>query len=204
MIPTRARASQLIPLGVPGVNRIESSRDLTVYGGYCTKAYDQVGIEGIANTASLITDDSVTSAPAISFTTLSRGTSDTLRLWIKKETVAGWSLRIWRRYGGGGTYQNAFTMFDPYTGEIYHSLSGINSQGLSVTLRDGWWVIIENTSPQNEEHTDIWLVIYPTIAQTPTSPVDAALTGSIIIGQVELYDNVPVSRLWNAPPVYTP
>lgn len=205
MIASRLRAVHHIPPSAAGANIITVSRDLTAWitTGGPTVTYDQVGIDGAANTATLVTDASAAAYSLIQ-KSYTRGSGfNTFRCYIKAQVGATFAPMVRLGYASTASVY-AQVPFDLDTGQ--YVLKGTTSiiDAVSITKYNGWLRIIVGVHDSSSNES-INVSLYPAVAATWDSNYSVSAQGSITVGQAELYEGtISPARLWRAPLVYTP
>jgi hypothetical protein len=153
-------------------------------------SYDQVGLTGEPNTASLISDDDAANIAQLS-NTVTVGTGDiTGRFFVKKDTDQS---RMPAFAFVNTTYEIAM---NTQTGAT-SVLSGTGSH--EVVDLGGWWLVLLQV---NNSVANTQIRISPA-RQTVLGVDDPTATGSIIVGNVEVHAGKTIAEVRGLGPIFT-
>jgi hypothetical protein len=187
-------------------NQVQWSRDLTnawwfLLSGTAVVTYDQDGLTGEPNTASLVDDQDAGNANVVykNFPITADGNPRTARFFIKKdsdqtrfpqlEMTSGWISR-WALDTSLGTLV-------PYSGNDASADAVVDSVG-------DWWAItmtVDNDGAAAQ--TYVYMTPAARSTQTADGALEPALQGSIIVGGVELYGNQTIAEVRGAGAIVT-
>ena len=180
------------------------SRDLTnaVWVGVAARAYDSVGMEGLANSASRVTDGSTTVLQEASCSSVIANDSGTYtqRYFIEKDEDES-------RYPSlgldlfGGTTQRLRVRLNTKTGATeVHSTTGVTAH--EAILRRSWWEVLISVDNNSSGNIGAQSIMAPARGSTLFTN-DVTATGSIIVGNVELYENKTIEQIRGTAPIFT-
>ena len=179
------------------------SRDLTnaVWAGTATAAYDQAGLTGEPNTASLCADSSGSAENLIDFQTIPDDSNvHVARFFVKKDTDQARFPEFDLNFIGGTTQYIAFQInTQTGTSAIRTSTGTVANE---VTDAGDWWVVLISVVNNSTGNTTLIINIRPA-ASTSLGGWSAAATGSIIIGNVETYLNSTIAAVRGLGPIFT-
>ena len=165
------------------------------------RAYDQVGLTGAPNTATILTDNS-----AVAFLNVGQavygmsGTFRTAVFYIKKTTgTLPWpSFQLWN---GADSGSRIVVDFDTNTGAgDKRTAIGLDATDWeAVDLGDWWKVMLYIQKTNLNSRSDIY--IYPAVANGTTT--DVAFQRSITIGNVELHAGKTIAEVRGLGPIFT-
>lgn len=173
---------------VQQMNRLTYSRDLTQWTlSNVSASYNQTGLEGVANTASLVTDNETTN-PATATRTITNfvgDTTNTARVFVKKDSDTSRFPKFRLSYTGGtATYLDVW--LNTQTGASQGSVSGGGSGSQEVVDWDAnWWLVLAQLQDV-DSNTAATLIIFPA-GGTTIGVASNSATGSIIVGNAEAY-----------------
>lgn len=170
-----------------------------------TAARNAIGLEGEANTACTITDPDASlrifrqaSIPVVADTR-----NYTVRTFIRKDAITSRFPEIQFQLSGGTTVQG-FVQINTSTGASA-SRSG-NSATWTVqeyAYNTDFWEVV-GTMANNGTNAVSNVLFYPAYASTLGGASSAALTGSIVVGNLELYAGKVTADVIGQDPAYTP
>ena len=180
-------------------NLIKWSRDLTnaAWSGAPLVAKTEIGLDGASNTATLVTDNSTS---ALQFLTQAHQVAATsaahaYRVFIRKEShekLCGVAFDVSNR--------NGFYTFNRKTGEL-GAISADISSVIEVNDVGFWWEVISQLTSDGG-NTLARAYIVPAYGNTKGIR-DNTATGSIIVGNVEFYENKTIEQIRGTPPIFT-
>jgi len=186
-------------------NSLLNSRDLTSWGevGTNVAAYNAVGLIGIAKTATLITDDQAGGAEGVyqNIAIANDSNTHTAIFYVKKDSDESRFPEFQLNLVGGAT-QNIGLQINTKNGDstIRYSGGTVNSE---VSDIGGWWKIILSVKNNNSGNTTARIFAYASYA-TEIGANEITATGTLIIGNIELYINKTISDIRRLCPKYTP
>jgi hypothetical protein len=180
------------------VNLITSSQDLTnaAWTNTATTTYDQVGINGDPNTASLSDDPgagALTNTQDV--TVLSNTDTYTFRAFIKKDTDQTRFPALTNSRAGSFS----IIQLNTQTGAIITRSNSGTPPAAAVYSWGDWWAVM--VPIVNASLTTMPVFVSPADGSVWGVASDAAL-GSVIVGNTELFHNT-VAEVTGTPPVYT-
>jgi len=185
-------------------NSLMYSNDLTNAAwtpGALAVSFDQVGITGAPNTASLLTDDDASAAEVVySQGASSQPTGATIvhKFWIKKlASDPSNTVRI-RQALVGGTSANFENYFNAYSGTVVTA----GSPATEVIDDGDWWILMLQCTDTTNDNTLHRIFIWPT-GGNAAGVGDNSQTGSITIGNVELHTNKTIAQVRGLGPIFT-
>ena len=192
--------------GPAGTNELPRSRDLTnvawVESGTDIAAFDAVGLEGIANTASTLTDDD---AGSLEFTRetiaiVDDSNNHVLRLFVAKDTDET-RFPEFQFILSGGTLQDLRLQINTETGALTVRISTgtVASEVNDVGL---FWEVLLSVTNNTTGNVLADVRLYPAVTTTFDTTENAA-TGSIIVGNVELHLNKTIAQVRGSTPIFT-
>ncbi len=192
--------------GPAGTNEITFSRDLTNAAwtviGANVAALDAVGLEGIANTASTLTDndgallENVNDNAAIS----NDANTHVARFFIKKDTDTTRFPEL-QFILQGGTLQRFLAQLNTQTGDITSRVP-VGTVAVEVNQVGDWWEVLISVANNTSGNTLAAVFLYPAITTTLGS-TEVAATGSIIVGNVALHLNKTIAQVRGSTPIFT-
>ena len=184
-------------------NSLLYSRDLTngVWGTDANPVYNEIGIDGVANSACTLTDDSATVSRFVRqyLTIPNDSNSHSLSFDILKDTDES-RFPEFNLFLSGGTALNDLYFLNTKTGAI-HTFAGWSGGSSRATLvhRGGrdWWRWDANIINNSSGNTSLRFLIKPAIS-TDFATRSNATTGSIVVDgcQVELNQTRPSSPIF--------
>ena len=176
-------------------NKAPYSNDLTNWTAQVTPvvtALDQIGLTGEPNTATLVTDADagVISAVRILYTH-ANGVSNTVKIWIKKDTDQTRFPRIVT------SSPSTFVFFNTETGA---SRIATGSATIEVADDGDWWILMVEWTTNN---TNAYIEISPAGNSNFVGGGNAAATGSVIIGNVESHSGKTIAEVRGLGPIFT-
>ncbi len=191
--------------GPAGTNEITFSRDLTdaawAETGSSVAAFDAVGLEGIANTASTLTDDAGTLEFVDEIITVPNDSNThTWRVFIDKDVDETRFPEVECRLTGG-TQQDRSLDLNTSTGA---STSRVDTGTTAIEVNDVglWWECLISVANNTTGNVSARILIYPALGTT-IAVVNNAATGSIIVGNVELHLNKTIEQVRGSTPIFT-
>ncbi|RLA07794.1 MAG: hypothetical protein DRQ54_05005 [Gammaproteobacteria bacterium] len=181
-------------------NEMTYSSDLSqwISSTGATATYDQVGLSGLPNTASLLTDDSTTSTLERShYITAIAGANLTLKVTVEKQVSATNLMGIQMQGTVTGTAPAVSINLE--TGAIVLVTAGIDNFEVIDAGPD--WVIYLDY-PRSGAEEQFRNRIYP-CRYNLGGVADALELGSIIVKQVEMHSAKTIGAVRGAAPVYT-
>jgi hypothetical protein len=189
--------------------RVGSSRNLTnttywaVLAG-AISSYNQVGLDGIINTASLLTDQSATTLSGVNQfipNIPNDSATNTAIVYIKKDSDVTRFPEIEFRLTGG-TQQDYSLDLNTSTGESTSRTGGTGTVYSEVNSYGDWWQCLISVNNNSTGNTTARIIIYPALG-TIIGVVNNDAQGSIIIGNVELYHNKTIDEAKIITPQYS-
>jgi len=159
---------------------------------------NQVGIDGVANTAWTIEDDGATIEYIYQTLTIpDDSNTHTLSVFIKKDNDETRFPEIQCVLKGGTTSVYHIVQVNTKTGAYYNRIN-TNSDLTEIEDWGDWWRVKVNATNNSSGNTSLQVSIYPAVTTT-WGTTESAATGSIVIDwpQVELNSSFPSS------PIYT-
>jgi len=159
---------------------------------------NQVGIDGVANTAWTIEDDGATIEYIYQTLTIpDDSNTHTLSVFIKKDNDETRFPEIQCVLKGGTTPVYHIVQVNTKTGAYYNRIN-TNSDLTEIEDWGDWWRVKVNATNNSSGNTSLQVSIYPAVTTT-WGTTESAATGSIVIDwpQVELNSSFPSS------PIYT-
>jgi len=191
--------------GPAGTNEITYSRDLTnaVWAGSAVVALDAVGLEGVANTASTVTDnDGAVSEDLLEGIVVSNDSnSNTLRIFIKKDSDETRFPALQLAYAGG-TDQRHEIRFNTKTGDFV-SVNALGTGASEVNDVGYWWEILIQLTNNTTGNSVAYIWMHPALRLTLNGVDDVSTTGSMIVGNVELHRNKSIAQVRGSTPIFT-
>lgn len=192
--------------GPAGTNEIPFSSDLTDPAwdetGTAVAAFDAVGLEGAANTASTLTDDDGAAFEFVleNITIPDDSNSIVCRVFLKKDEDETRFPEIRLRLVNG-TEQNIAYQINTKTGadNVRISTGSVNSE---VNLQGDWWELLIEVTNNSTGNISGQVIIYPARA-TSLGELTNSATGSIIVGNVELHLNKTIAQVRGSTPIFT-
>lgn len=182
---------------------VNKGNSWTATGTTCAR--NAVGLEGLANTACTITDPDASlrifqqaSIPVVADTR-----NYTVRVFIRKDAVTSRFPEIQFKLSGGTTVQG-FVQINTSTGASASRVG--NSATWTVqtyAYNTDFWEVV-GTMANNGTNAVSNILFYPAYASTLGGASSAALTGSIVVGNVELYPGKVTADVIGQDPAYTP
>lgn len=187
---------------------VAGSNWAAINGG--SAALDAVGLTGDANTASTVTDDDDAGASfegvQQDITIPNDSNDNVLRVFVKKDSDTSRFPRINLELSGG-TGQNLKLDFKTTDGttNVNSSVGTVAYEVNDITDVDGnviWLEVLLSVQNNSTGNTTASIKIFPAVGSSfPTGAATA--TGSIIVGNVELYKGKTIAEVRSAPPIIT-
>jgi len=152
-----------------------------------TLTQDQVGIDGVANTAWTLADndDTVIASIRQQFTIADDSATHCAAVFIAKDSNESRFPRLAWQFINGTTSRNLEIRVNTKTGASYiHSSAGTSSH--SITDAGDWWRVLMSLTNNSTGNTLARFTIVPVDAATLTGAADSTLTGSIVVDQADL------------------
>ena len=167
-----------------------------------TTTYDQVGLAGAANTASLLDDSNAggLSAEQEQITVANDSVTHVMRTFVKKDSdqtrFPEFNFQL-----TGGTAVALGLGFNTQTGA---TAARVDTGTNASEIRDAgdWWEILQSITNNSTGNVTVSMTIYCAISDTIGTTNNAA-TGSIIVGNVELYTNKTIAQVRGSSPIFT-
>ena len=184
-------------------NSLTYSNDLTnaawTKSGAAT-ALDAVGLTGAPNTATTVTDDSAAAYEyALKYTSITADTSThTARYFIKKDSDTTRYPALDLMMKGGPPTRERIVLNTQTGSAVEIEANGdyeVNSAG------DFWEILISATN--DGTRTNAQMVVAPAANSDGSTSVDATATGSVIVGNVELFLNRTIDQVRGIPAIIT-
>jgi len=164
--------------------------NLTTWTGPAQTTFDQIGVDGTANSASLATDSSTTmyGSTTSSIITITNGTAThCITFVVKKDTDTSRSV-LCRAGLSGGTAVLANATVNTASGEYavtsaYTTPTGATNQ---AKLVGDWWYVSVPITNNASGNTSIYAQIYPAVGVAALTSWGVSTTGSCIIGWVQI------------------
>lgn len=197
-----------VPLAGYGVvsarsNKILWSRDLTnaVHTGTGTRTFDQIGLTGAPNTATLLSDTSAAASQSRSQAVTIPNDSNPVvaSWWIRKDTDQTRFPSFLLNLTGGTTAKGQGVVVDTSTGATVLVAAVGGGGTVRVTDKGFWWlieIVVTNNTTGNVTAT---VQTFPARRATLAGANVATAVGGIIIGQLQL----ELNRLFASDPIVT-
>jgi hypothetical protein len=181
-------------------NSLPYSRDYATWTKFnnLTSAYTEVGITGEMNTASIVTDTS-NSAQGYGYkdANVSSGVPVTVVIYLKKVTP---STTNYPSVGGIGVGINARLVVDPVNGTGVWE-AGRSGDAYEIISAGLWWKVLVQDASTSAGGLSIYLI--PAFNGDGSSTADNTPTGSMIYGNIEVYDNKTIAEVRGLGPIFT-
>jgi len=186
-------------------NEITYSRDMTnaAWGKTANVSYDQTGMQGDANGASLAEDDNGSgyeSATSPTITVTDDSNPIVWRFFIKKDADTSRFPEFQCRLSGGTT-QNNYVQLNTSTGAVV-SRASVGTVDQSVRDAGDWWELLVEVTNNNTGNTSANVIIYPGVT-TVWNTIETTATGSIIVGNAEIHLNKTIAKVKGTSPIFT-
>jgi hypothetical protein len=147
------------------------------------KTQDQIGIDGVANTAWTIEDDDASSHEGIKQTITVPDDSNThvFSVFIKKDSNTSRFPELQMTLTGGTT-KSTYGQVNTSTGA---TLKRIGSGTITSVSEGDWWRVIVNVTNNGTGNTSLTVKVFPAIT-TSLGSIEATTTGSIIVDQAQV------------------
>jgi len=192
--------------GAPAAtNQITWSSDLTnpawTQQGTAISAYDAVGLEGVANTATTLTDDDAAAFELVVETLTIPDDSNTnvLRAFVAVDNDETRFSEFQLQYNGG-TRQEITAQINTKTGAIVNRIS-TGTTANEVNQVGNWWEVLISVANNSTGNTSNTSRVSPARATT-IGLNEAAATGSIIIPNIGLGLNRTIASLRGSSPIF--
>ena len=193
--------------GPAGTNELTRSFDLSgaawAETGTDVAALDAIGLEGVANTASTLTDND---GSAIEFLLESISIPDdsnpnVLRIFVKKDAI---TLRFpeFRLRLTAGTQQRSHVQLNTLTGEAVIRFSE-GTVAVESNSSGDWWELLFSVINNGTGNNNANILLFPAFETVFENTGDVAATGSIIVGNVELHLNKTIAQVRGTTPIFT-
>lgn len=181
-------------------NALTNSRDIsTWFKSNATATFDQAGLDGKPNTAALVTDASGTVlgyVNPVSPVLIDAGPYGqiTARVFVKKVISTGYSNFYLRLSDGPAPADdNSDITINPETGDW------VGSAGVEVNDVGSFWELLLTTEQTNPRNIDVR--VHP--AWGSDGLADPSLTGTCVVGNVELHVGKTIAEVRGSSPIIT-
>jgi hypothetical protein len=178
------------------------SRDLSSveWGGTGTNTYDQIGITGEANTATLLADAGAGfDQRRNSFAISADSNTHAMVTWVKKDTD---ETRFVGLVCNGYTNKGDYVALNTKTGYSWISINnGINT-AVEVIDDGDWWKVCIQADNDGVQASFI-AVIFPALCSAEDGAPDTNASGSCIIGNCQVHLNKTIAEVRGLPPIFT-
>jgi len=182
------------------------SRDLSQgwaqLGATGSFTYDQIGLTGEPNTATLIVDTSGLVGARAAPYTITPNSTNTLKVWIEKQAadVARAALQVeYRAVAGSSTWLG----FNLQTGYAWIATAGAGANAFEVIDDGDWWIVLlEVTDVGSNPDTRPYLYPAAYLADDDTS-TNANATGQAVYGNVEMHLDKTIAQVRGLGPIFT-
>jgi hypothetical protein len=171
-------------------NLLESTHDLTVWansgGDGITKVRNETGIDGVANTATTLTDDFPAFEGISKSVTVANDSSPyTVSVHVKKTTSASNFPGVSLSFAGGTTLTYQVTI-DTDNGAAADRGSADAVSGITVTDEGDFWRVSYSGANNSTGNTTASIIIYPAVTTTYGAAWSGAATGSAVFDAPQL------------------
>jgi hypothetical protein len=171
-------------------NLLESTHDLTVWansgGDGITKVRNETGIDGVANTATTLTDDFPAFEGTSKSVTVANDSSPyTVSVHVKKTTSASNFPGVSLSFAGGTTLTYQVTI-DTDNGAAADRGSADAVSGITVTDEGDFWRVSYSGANNSTGNTTASIIIYPAVTTTYGAAWSGAATGSAVFDAPQL------------------
>jgi len=195
-----------------GQNIVALSRRLDLYtqngnpwtATGATAVRDAVGIGGVANTACTVNDPdaSLRIFRQVSLPTALDTANYALRFFVRKDAITS-RFPEFQFQLTGGTPLNVYVSLNTSTGAIAARTGPLVFTAQTYAVDTDFWEVAGDLA-NNGTNTSIGILMYPAYSATLGGASSAALTGSVVIGNVEIYKGVTAASVLGNAPAYTP
>jgi hypothetical protein len=167
-------------------NSLTYSRDLTnaawAETGTSVAAYDAVGMDGVANSASTLTDDDGAAYEYVSETITVPDDSNThvARLFIKKDSDET-RFPAFSMWLANGTLQDVWRHINTKTGALTDISLDTGTTDADVRDAGDWWEVLLSVTNNTSGNTAATVYVHPADA-TVAGTRSTAATGSCVVG----------------------
>lgn len=190
-------------------NKLHWSNDLTQSDFRQSGTLDPTIVSGLDadHGATSITDNDATSGEYIyQYISQSAPLPPCLvRFFIKKLASATYNAWLDLRFLGASTEYEGISI-NLETGDWLEVDDSTGTLQVSITTPPetaGWWEIIMSATPSNTSNDSVRVAVSPARYDLDTITEDAAGTGTIVVGNVELYFNNTIEDIQGTDPIYT-
>ena len=187
-------------------NLLTYSRDLSnaawVNQSTPVSALSEVGLDGVANSAVLFTDNAAAYSAKYQVMTVSTiQNTSTFRAFVKKDANT-------TRFPGigvhpDGAFEAEVWAFDTSTGAVWHGIdAGTTTSQIEINSVGDWWEVILEASSSGVG-TSIRPKLWPSLCSGTISNLEDTATGSIVVGNVEFYENTTIEQVRGTAPIFT-
>ena len=179
------------------------SSDITALAGAATATYDQVGITGEPNTATLLkdTDTEATQGKTVGITIPSSTDPVTMRAWVKKVGAYTASLAVDMDLVGGAI-QYGRAIFNPFSGDLQFR-TGLDHTSESEVIDGGGWWIVMFTIINDGDGVNANTNMAPAANNTGDNSYVTSALGQNIYGQIEVHNNKTIAQVRGSAPIPT-
>jgi len=166
---------------------------------------NQVGLTGEPNTACYIADiaEDAQLYASYNLVDVSPLAPVVLKVYVKKQDTATYSALIYLRKMGD-TEENSFVSLNPVSGNCFITADDSGNTEMQVESYGDFWIIYIYDIPVNTLNDTYRFTIYPVYYDLDTNqPVGNIATGSVVIGNVELYKNKTIADVSGLGPIFT-
>ena len=162
---------------------------------------DQTGLTGVANGAAIFDDQDAGNASYLRQSTIAvTGDIITARVWIKKDATQPGRFPCIEisNNGAEAAYQ---LKVDTDTGAFHINADNANKFG-SVRDAGNWWEVLCQVTSAGATSINQFR-IYPAFTTTLSGNVVVSATGSIVVGQAEIYSGEAYQKVAQTSPIFT-
>jgi hypothetical protein len=187
-----------------GTNSVLQSREFnnTPWGTTgITITQDQVGIDGISNTAWTVEDDSATLLGGLSqsITVSTSSTTAVCSVYLKKDSENEDFRALRCMHSGSGTLQFQEYHFNTYTGECERRADTGTNDECGVIDAGNYWRLWGTSTDINDGNDVLQITVYPSISNTWDGVPEVAAIGSVVMDHIQVEENLS----FPSPPIYT-
>ena len=169
-----------------------------------TKTFDQVGLTGEPNTATLIEDtDGASTYPPYHSDLSFSGSVITCRIWVKKDNDES-RFPNFRINWFGGSAVSEYLTFNTKTGASHIATATSNGTVTHEVIDEGdWWAILSQYEQTSEGNTSVRYQIRPAYTTTLTGSEEVSATGSIVMGNLEAFEDKTIAEVRGLGPIFS-
>lgn len=161
--------------------------------------YDQIGLRGDINGATKVEDTNPVTHSFMNIGTTINSATVTLRYFIESDDDNTRLVGVGMLLGGN----NLVYHFNTSTGEITLEIGNVGTAPkVSVHKTGKWWVVcVEDSAGATANTVNVYVIpARALVAGTPGE--DTTEVGSIVVGQLEVYQNTIINQIQHAPPIF--